>query len=314
MQIGTLEELEDIRELWKHEQYDFSKWLVKNIQYIGDILGLTLIDVVAEDKVGQYRCDITAKDESSQQIVVVENQLEGSNHDHLGKIITYASRFNATHIVWVVTKARPEHRSAVEWLNEHTDENLNFFLLELHAYRIGNSPYAPRFEIVEQPNDYKKAVKNNDKESASVCARKNSRFEFWTKFNEILERKGKPFARRKAWTDNWYDVAMGTSKAHVSVTLVNKDGYVGVQLYIAEDKQLFDSLYELREEIGKRFDFDLEWRRLSGKCSRVMSKIEGLDFEKQDNYDKLINDAIDRATLMRDVFREYLIKLGYKLN
>lgn len=312
--IGTLEELKDIRELWKHEQYDFSKWLTSNIHYIGDILGLTLVDVSAEEKVGQYRCDITAKDESTKQVVVIENQLEGSNHDHLGKIITYASRLDATHVVWVVTEAKAEHRSAIEWLNEHTDENVNFFLLELHAYRIGNSPYAPRFEIIEQPNDYKKSVKTNNQGGEVERASRTSRFEFWTKFNDVISRRNKPFAQRKPGTDHWYDVAIGTSKAHVAVTLVNKDGYVGVELYIADDKELFDSLQEYQDEISKRFEFDLEWLRLNGKCSRIKSKIFGLDFEKQDNYEELMNTAIDRAVKMRDVFREYISKLGYKLS
>ena len=139
MKIGMLKEV-DIRDLWKHEQYDFSNWLAEpdNITYLNDILGLTLVDVNQEVYVGSYRCDIVAKDETSETKVIIENQLEASNHDHLGKIITYASGLDAKVIVWIVKQAKEEHRSAVEWLNNNTRSGIDFFLLELHAYKIGD--------------------------------------------------------------------------------------------------------------------------------------------------------------------------------
>ena len=116
MAIGKLEEV-DIRELWKHEQYDFSEWLSKkeNIENLNDILGLTLVDISKETYVGAYRCDLFAKDETTGIKVIIENQLEMSNHDHLGKIITYASGLDAKVVVWIVKEAREEHRSAIEW-------------------------------------------------------------------------------------------------------------------------------------------------------------------------------------------------------
>lgn len=126
--FGRLESV-DVRELWKHEQYDFSAWLSKpeNIDYLSEELGLTLTDIQTEVFVGSYRCDIVAKDETSGIQVVIENQLEASNHDHLGKIITYASGLNASVIVWIVTEAKEEHRSAIEWLNNHTSQEISFF-------------------------------------------------------------------------------------------------------------------------------------------------------------------------------------------
>ncbi|MBQ8091645.1 MAG: hypothetical protein IJ233_12960, partial [Pyramidobacter sp.] len=112
--IGKLIEV-DVRELWQHEQYDFSKWLAKdsNLEYLNDILGLTLTEVNSEVYVGPYRCDLVAKDETSEAMVIIENQLEGTNHDHLGKIITYAAGLDAKFVVWIAKEVKEEHRAAV---------------------------------------------------------------------------------------------------------------------------------------------------------------------------------------------------------
>lgn len=127
---------------------------------MNDILGLTLIEINQEAYVGSYRCDIVAVDETNGTKVIIENQLESSNHDHLGKIITYASGLDAKVIVWIVKQAREEHRSAIEWLNNNIRSGINFFLIELHAYKIGDSNPAPKFEVIEQPNDFIKSSKN----------------------------------------------------------------------------------------------------------------------------------------------------------
>ena len=166
MKLGKLKEV-DIRSVWSHEQYDFSKWLAteENIKELGDTLNLSLTDVETEKFVGNYRCDILCKDEITGKAVLIENQLEATNHDHLGKIITYASGLDASVVVWIVSSARDEHASAVEWLNKHTDDELAFFLIEVHAYKIGDSEPAPLFKIIEQPNDFAKSVKTISKNS-----------------------------------------------------------------------------------------------------------------------------------------------------
>ena len=138
--IGRLTEI-DVRDLWKHEQYDFSNWLAKeeNMQLLDDEIGLTLTDVNKEVFIGSYRCDLVAKDETTGKVVIIENQLEATNHDHLGKIITYAAGLDSKTVVWIVKEAREEHKAAVEWLNNNTSEDIGFFLIELHAYKIGDS-------------------------------------------------------------------------------------------------------------------------------------------------------------------------------
>lgn len=160
MDLGVLKEI-DIRAVWKHEQYDFSAWLAEdaNIKHLSDTLHLSLTDVETEKFVGNYRCDIICQDELTGKNVLIENQLEPSNHDHLGKIITYASGLDASIVIWIVQEAREEHASAIEWLNKHTSDDLSFFLIEIHAYQIGDSKPAPMFKIIEQPNDFAKQVK-----------------------------------------------------------------------------------------------------------------------------------------------------------
>ncbi len=305
--LGKLIEV-DVRELWKHEQYDFSEWLAKkdNIEYLNDILGLTLVDVDKEVFVGPYRCDLVAKDETSGISVVIENQLEGTNHDHLGKIVTYASGLDAKTMVWIVKDAKEEHRAAIEWLNNNTNSDINFFLIEIHAYKIGDSEPAPMFEVVEKPNDFVKQSKSTviNKE---LNRSQSERLIFWEQFNQTVVRRGKPFNLRKATTDHWYDVAIGTSDAHIAIDLISKNNYIVVEVYINDNKTLFDKLYGNKTEIENKLGFEMIWDRLDNKkASRIKYHIPGLNFDDHSNYDELMNTIIDIAVMERNVFSEYI--------
>ena len=307
MKLGKLQEV-DIRTVWPHEQYDFSKWLAEeeNIRELGDTLNLSLTDVETEKFVGNYRCDILCKDELTGKMVLIENQLEPTNHDHLGKIITYASGLDAAVVVWIVSSARDEHASAIEWLNKHTDDEISFFLLEVHAYKIGDSDPAPQFNIIEQPNDFVKTVKTVAKNNELNESQKQ-RLEFWTQFNDVVESKGKPFNKRKATTDHWYNVAIGSSEANISIDLVNKEHKIRVSLWINDNKDLYDSLSLRKDEIEQLLGFDLEWNRLdSKKASYICTYIKGLDFKKQDNYPQLMEQIIDLVLKMRKVFPQFM--------
>ena len=303
--LGKLEEV-NIRDIWKHEQYDFSNWLSKeeNIELLGNEIGLTLTDISKEVFVGGFKCDLVAKDETSGIKVIIENQLEATNHDHLGKIITYASGLEADVIVWIVKEAWEEHRSAIEWLNNNTVKDISFFLIEIHAYKIGDSLTAPKFVIIEKPNDFLKNTKttNNNGELTKAQA---ERLNFWNKFNEILIAKNKPFNVRKATTDHWYNIALGTSEANISITLVNKINSIGIEIYIDENKELFDKLYKLSDEIEKDLGFKMDWQRLDDKkASRIIYYILGLDFNNHKNYNELIDEVIDKAVKIRTVFKK----------
>lgn len=278
----------------------------ENIELLNDILGLTLTDISKEVYVGLYRCDLVAVDESSGIKVIIENQLESSNHEHLGKIITYASGLDAQVVVWIVKNAKEEHRSAIEWLNNNTNSDINFFLIELHAYKIGDSLPAPYFEIIEKPNDFIKNNKVNGNKN-ELNKSQSERLIFWNRFNEILIDKGKPFNVRKATTDHWYDVAIGSSSSHISIELVNKEKHVRIGLYMVDDKEYFDKLFANKDTIETQLGIKLEWQReCSGNVSRVKYKLPGLDYDNHSNYDELINKSIDIAANMQKVFKKYI--------
>ena len=306
MELGELKEM-DIRKVWAHEQYDFSKWLSEenNINKLGDTLGLTLSDIETEKFVGNYRCDIICKDEVDRN-VIIENQLEPSNHDHLGKIITYASGLDASIVIWIVSEAREEHASAIEWLNNHTDKNLSFFLIEIHAYTIDGSKPAPYFKIIEQPNDFAKQLKSmtgNDVLNES----QNKRLEFWTKFNERIEANKNPFNKRKPTTDHWYSVAIGSSKCHISIDLVNREHKIRVSLWIPNDKSMYDKFHDHCIQIEEAIGLELNWDRMdNNKASYIYTYIEGLDFNHQGNYEELMDKVIEYVVVFKKAFSLYI--------
>jgi len=308
MKLGKLREI-DIRKVWAHEQYDFSKWLATedNIKELGDVLGLSLTNIETEKFVGSYRCDILCQDEITGKTVLIENQLDPTNHDHLGKIITYSSGLDASVVVWIVSEAKAEHASAIEWLNKHTDDGVSFFLIEVHAYTIGDSEPAPQFKIIEQPNDFAKLVKNIAKGSGELNKSEASRLEFWTMFNDVVVERGKPFNPRKPSTNAWYGVSIGSSECHINIVLVNLDGHIRIELLIPDNKELYEKLYDNKEEIESKIGCPLIWQKLEEKqASRVSFRIEGLDYDNQENYKDLMNKSIDIVIKFKSAFKKYL--------
>ena len=309
MKLGKIKEV-DIRSVWPHEQYDFSKWLAEeeNIRALGEEMNLSLTDVDTEQFVGSYRCDIICKDELTGKSVLIENQLEQTNHDHLGKIITYASGLDASVVVWIVAKARAEHASAIEWLNKHTDDEISFFLIEVHAYTIGDSAPAPMFKIVEQPNDFAKTVKAIA-HKGELNETQTNRLQFWTQFNDVIEQRGKPFNKRKATSDHWYSVAIGSSQCHISIDLVNKEHRIRVGVWVSDNKELYDCFYEHKDEIEDSAGCNFVWDRLDNKKAAIIcTYIPGLNYNKQENYPELMNKIVDLVIVMRSAFTPFINK------
>jgi len=143
----------DLREVWKHETTDFSAWLSRNenLRELGFELGMDLEIVKREALAGKYRVDIIAKDKLSDEIVIIENQLENSNHSHLGQLITYSSHYDSKNIVWIVRELRIEHEKAIEWLNKNLTNDIKLFLLKIELFKIGNSLPAPKFTLISKP-------------------------------------------------------------------------------------------------------------------------------------------------------------------
>ena len=180
--LGKIERISDLRTIWPHEARDFTKWLAQeeNLALLSDTLGIDIALEERESSVGDFNVDLYATEVGTGRKITIENQLEFSDHDHLGKIITYASGKGAEIIVWIVKHARDEHKRAIEWLNQHTDENIGFFLLEIELWKINESLPAPKFNIVEKPNDWAKAMKVAE----GLSSLQKLQVEFWQAFNE----------------------------------------------------------------------------------------------------------------------------------
>ncbi|MDR3022095.1 MAG: DUF4268 domain-containing protein [Clostridiales bacterium] len=307
MNIGKLEKVSDLRELWKHEARDFTKWLSQedNLAILSSEVGLTLIDPKTEQGVGRYFCDIVCVDEVTNKKIIIENQLSQTDHDHLGKIITYASGTEASCIIWIVERAREEHKSAIEWLNNKTSTGVDFFLIELKAYKIGNSDPAPKFEIVESPNEWSREIKKITA-SGELNKSQTHRLTFWENFNTVLSvRKDAGLNTSKASTDHWYNFAIGSSQCHLSADLVSKSGFIRINLWISNNKDLYDFVFQSKCEIENKLQgIELYWDRKEGqKASSVSTKIDGFSFENQSNHNALCNKIIDMIVKFRAVFQ-----------
>lgn len=195
--LGRLKKLE-LREAWETEAGDFTPWLAReeNLKLLGDAIGIELECEAQEKNVGPFRADILCKDTATNDWVLIENQLERTNHGHLGQLLTYAAGLNAVTIVWIAERFSDEHRAVMDWLNERTDEKINLFGLEIELWQIGDSPPAPKFNVVSQPNDWTRTVQDAAS-SAEVTQHQQIQLRFWTAFRQFMEAKGSSIKCRK---------------------------------------------------------------------------------------------------------------------
>lgn len=277
MELGNLEKIEDLRVIWRHEALDFTPWLAEedNINILGDAIGIEISEVTTEAPVEGFSADIIAKESGTDRIIVIENQLEDSNHDHLGKIITYASGRDASIIIWIVKNAREEHKKAMEWLNNNMDEKIDLFLIQIELWKINDSIPAPRFNVLEQPNTWAKEVKKISHEMSDTMAFK---LEYWTEFSEYVFKESefsRLFNRRKASTDHWYSVGAGNSEFHFSFLLNTVRDIIAVECYISNNKDLFHQFFANKEKIESVIGDTLDWRELPDKkASRILIEKE----------------------------------------
>lgn len=275
--LGVLKEIKDLRNIWPHEALDFTPWLAKeeNISILADAIGLDITVEEEEASVGDFSVDIFASETGTGRKIIIENQLEDTNHDHLGKLITYASGKSADIIIWVVKRARDEHKAAIEWLNNHTDDNIGFFLCEIKLYSIGNSEPAVKFEVVEKPNDWTKEIK---KINSGLNATQQARVDYWTAFNGYAFKNAafaKEFKQRKPSPDHWMAFSIGSSACGINALRLQNEGHIAVEFYINNDKALFHSLYSMKDDIEKEIGMQLDWRELPDKkASRILAETE----------------------------------------
>jgi hypothetical protein len=296
-----------LRTIWKHEALDFTQWLAlpENLELLAETIGVDLINAQTEVGVGQFNVDILAEDENGHK-VVIENQLENTNHDHLGKLITYASGLQAEVCVWVVARARQEHEQAINWLNENTTEGANFFLIEVEAWKIGDSLPAPRFNIVAKPNDWAKTVKQSSAGN-KVTETKLEQQAFWEKFREYGEQNGKMVKNwRKALPQHWYNIGIGSSRAKLAATINSRDKLVSMELYIYKEKDLFYELEAKKSEIENRLGYEIDWQELpTKKAARIIISRTG-DFQDESQQDELLIWLAQKAEEFTKVFKKLL--------
>lgn len=305
--LGQLKEIKDLREVWPHEALDFTPWLAEesNLALLADAIGLDITVDETESKVGDFNVDIYASETGTERKIIIENQLEDTNHDHLGKLITYASGKGADIVVWIVKRAREEHRAAIEWLNNHTDENISFFLIEIKLYKIGDSAPAVKFEVIEKPNNWAKEIK---KHTFSDPARQ-FRLEYWTAFNEYAFAKpvfAKNFKRRKPGTDHWMSLSLGSSAYHLDILTLKKRNAVSVEFYISDDKSIYHKLLPHREEIEADIGFDLDWRELPDKkASRIIIE-KPVNLDEYNEWNSQFDWIIDMCVRFKKAFKKFV--------
>ena len=303
----------DLRDEWPHEASDFTNWLAQdeNLQLLSEEIGIDISLIQTEASVGKFSVDILAEEENTGRKIVVENQLEITDHDHLGKIITYASGFDAEIMIWIVKDVRDEHKQAVDWLNEHTGDKINIFAIRMELWQIGDSPYAPKFQIISKPNDWAKAIKGTTTQS-ELSDRRLMQMEFWNQFKEFAASKQSSLRMRKSYPRHWYNIRIGNSKSYLTLTVDTDNDQIRCELYIPDSKPLFKALWENKEAIENKLqNHKLEWMELDGKkASRIRAISDDVDVENNDSWKKCFQWLMDTAQEFQSVFAEYIKKMN----
>lgn len=241
----------------------------ENLYLLGEEIGVDIKLIKTEADVGRYNVDILAEEEGTGHKIIIENQLEITDHDHLGKIITYASGYDASIIIWIVKDIRDEHKQAIDWLNEHTDEKINFFAVKMELWKIGDSPCAPKFQIISKPNDWAKAMKSTNMD-ANLTDTKMMQLDFWTKFKEYSLENRTKLKLRKTFPQHWYDISFGIAGVHISLTINTQSNLLGCEINISDNKAMYHNFYARKDIIEEELQETLEWMELPNKkASRI---------------------------------------------
>lgn len=260
-QLGTLESV-NLRDHWFDEALSFTPWLAapENIGRLSKTLGLDLEVEATEVPVGPFRADIVARDLATDQRVIIENQLEKTNHDHLGKIITYASGLEATTMIWIARTFTEEHRRALDFLNEHVAPNLRLFGIEIQLWQIGDSLPAPLFKIISSPNDYATAAKQTD---TAVSVAQNFYLDFWSGFRDYCTAHGTKLTLQKPLPRHGYTIRIGHSGFRLYLTASRQKRTIRCELYLrgAQALAAFKALQQLQGPIEQQLG-PLDWEEM----------------------------------------------------
>src|SRR5258708_6773024 len=291
--LGRLTKV-DLREVFATEAGGFTPWLAKdeNLALVAESIGISLQCEAQEKEVGPFRADILCKDTVTDNWVLIENQIERTDHIHLGQLLTYAAGLQAVTIIWISRRFTDEHRAALDWLNEHTDENINFFGLEIELWKIGNSDVAPKFNIVSQPNDWSRSVQAAAKETGQITEHKHIQLRFWIAFRDFME-KNSQVRCQKPYPQHWLYHPIGTSGFRLvsvislySSETAKRGPEIRVELDMFSDlaKQHFAGLEKQRTEIENACGLPLIWHNPEQKnACRIYTK-QNADFLHEDQW------------------------------
>ncbi len=286
VKLGQLRKIDDLKEAWDHEATSFTPWLSReeNIALLAETIGIDELVVEAQEKaVGPFRADILCKDPSTDTYVLIENQLEKTDHAHLGQILTYAAGLGACTIIWIAKKFTNEHRAALDWLNEITDERFHFFGLEVELWQIGDSAIAPNFNIASKPNDWTRRVQDAAKiaESANLTPRDLLLREFWTELRQDLEAHKCKVRTQKPLPQSWTNAALGRSNIWlVAIARVQKKS-LGMHVAMMGSNRLvfFDQLEKDKVAIENEIGHQLEWRKAESEKQESHIRLDKFDVD-----------------------------------
>jgi len=302
-----------LREAWKHEAGDFTPWLAEeeNLNTLVDALGLGELELVAtEHPVGDFKLDILCNDGDGP--VIIENQLEKTNHSHLGQIIAYAAGIGAKKVIWIAESFRPEHSSALQFLNDNTTEDLAFFAVEVELWRIGDSPLAPKFEVVVKPNDWVKSGREFAKAASSASSTKQLQLKFWLALGEKLKTSSSGIRPQKARPQHWLNISIGRAGSKLSITANTREKRLGVELYFfgADAKQNFTNLLPHKSAIETNLGFELDWQELpDAQACRVAAWYPNACLEDETRWPEYLNWLSQRIVSMDRILRPILKSL-----
>lgn len=296
-----------LREAWKHEANDFTPWLAEeeNLNTLSDALDLPELALVAtEHWVGDFKLDILCT--SGEEQVIIENQLEKTNHSHLGQILTYAAGTNARKVIWVAEKFRAEHVAALEFLNQNTTEDLSFFAVQVELWQIDESALAPKFEVLVKPNEWAKTGREQAKAASHATPAKQRQLKLWTQLVDALGTKAPHIKPQKPRPQHWLNNSVGRSGFALNPTANHKDNCLGVELYIshAESKKMYQALVGKKEAVEAQLGFSLDWQELpDAHACRIAVWRESSPLEDETKLPEYLGWFVDRLVKMNAVFK-----------
>ena len=296
-----------LRKFWEGEASDFTPWLAdeENIGLLGETIGVELEVEAQERNVGPFRADILCKDTVTDSWVLIENQLERTNHTHLGQLLTYAAGLEAVTVVWIAERFTEEHRAALDWLNEITDGGFSFFGLEIELWRIGDSPMAPKFNMVSHPNDWRKTA-SRISPSEELTPTKQLYHEYWTGLRDLLKERSSVIKPTEPSAKYWMSFAIGRSKFRLDASASVRGKWICVSLTLRgpEAKPHFYLLKRDKVDIEREIGAELEWDEKHGRKRNYinLSSQEEIDLEDRGDWDSQHEWLCEKLEIFHNVF------------